>query len=129
MLFFSLKKRVILGVMKNKNNHIHYIELKAQDLVEIKKFYHATFGWEFTDFGPEYVAFSKSGLEGGFEKTDENVVNGALVVLYYKDLKLIQKKILDAGGRISKEIFAFPGGSRFHFMDPAGNELAVWSEK
>ena len=112
-----------------KDDHINYVEFKANDLEKIKTFYHQSFGWSFTDYGPTYVAFSKSGLEGGFEKTDEKIVNGALVVLYHQDLNYIKGKIIEAAGKISKEIFSFPGGHRFHFLDPAGNELAVWSDK
>ena len=112
-----------------KNNHIDYVEFKANDLEAIKKFYHQSFGWGFTDYGPTYVSFSESGLYGGFEKTDEDIVNGALVILYHENLGRIKGKIIEAGGEISKDIFSFPGGHRFHFMDPAGNELAVWSDK
>ena len=116
-------------IMEIKNNHINYIEFKARDLDKIKKFYSTAFDWSFTDYGPTYIAFSKSGLEGGFEKTENNIVNGALIVLYHKDLKLIKNKIIAAAGKITKDIFSFPGGRRFHFMDPSGNELAVWSDK
>lgn len=112
-----------------KNNHINYVEFKAKDLEAIKKFYRQAFGWNFTDYGPTYVAFSDSGLDGGFEKSDEKIVNGALVVLYHQKLEEIRARIVEAGGKISKEIFSFPGGRRFHFLDPAGNELAVWSDK
>jgi predicted enzyme related to lactoylglutathione lyase len=115
--------------MDLKNNHINYAEFKARDLDEIKKFYHQAFGWDFTDYGPTYVAFSESGLAGGFEKWDDPVVNGALIVLYHRDLEGIKDKIKEAGGKISKEIFSFPGGRRFHFTDPGGNELAVWSDQ
>ena len=111
-----------------KNNHIDYVEFKANDLEAIKKFYHQSFGWVFTHYGPGYVSFSEGGLNGGFEKTEEEIVNGALVILYHQDLASIKAKILKAGGEITKDIFSFPGGRRFHFMDPAGNELAVWSE-
>lgn len=111
-----------------KNNHINYIELYANNLESIKAFYSKSFGWEFTDYGPDYIAFANSGLNGGFEKTDKKIVNGALVVLYHKNLKVIKNKIIEAGGKISKDIFSFPGGSRFHFIDPSGNELAVWSD-
>ena len=112
-----------------KNNHINYVEFKAKDLKEIKQFYSKSFGWTFTDYGPEYVSFSDSGLEGGFEKTENEIINGALIVLYHKDLDKIKSKIIKSNGRISKDIFSFPGGRRFHFTDPAGNELAVWSDK
>ena len=115
--------------MNIRNNHINYIEFKAKDLNEIKKFYSASFNWIFIDYGATYVAFSESGLEGGFEKSEDKIVNGALVVLYHESLNSIKNKIIKSGGRISKDIFSFPGGRRFHFIDPAGNELAVWSDK
>lgn len=115
--------------MNQKNNHINYIEFKASDLEKIKAFYSASFGWTFTDYGPDYVAFSESGLEGGFEKSDDEIVNGALVILYHQNLDEIKTKIIASNGEISKDIFSFPGGRRFHFVDPAGNELAVWSDK
>ena len=112
-----------------KDNHINYVEFKANDLEKVKAFYHQSFGWGFTDYGPTYVAFSESGLDGGFEKTEEEIINGALVVLYHQDLNHVRGEILKAGGKISKDIFSFPGGHRFQFLDPAGNELAVWSDK
>lgn len=111
------------------DNHINYVEFQAKDLEETKKFYGKAFSWDFTDYGPNYVAFSMSGLEGGFEKTENEIVNGALVILYHKNLVLIKNKIVQAGGEISKNIFSFPGGRRFHFIDPSGNELAVWSDQ
>lgn len=111
-----------------QDNHINYIEFKAKDLEAIKQFYHQAFGWKFIDYGPTYVAFSESGLDGGFEKSDDTIVNGALVVLYHRHLEEIKENIIKAGGIISKDIFSFPGGRRFHFLDPSGNELAVWSE-
>lgn len=115
--------------MSLKDNHINYVEFKAKDLEEIKTFYTAAFDWEFMDYGPGYVAFSGGGLDGGFEKSDSEVVNGALIILYHQNLESIKTRIIQAKGRISKDIFAFPGGKRFHFLDPAGNELAVWSDK
>lgn len=115
--------------MDIKDNHINYVEFKAKDLEKIKQFYTASFEWIFTDYGPTYIAFSESGLQGGFEKTEKEIVNGALVILYHKNLDLIKSKIIESNGEISKDIFSFPGGRRFHFTDPAGNELAVWSDK
>ncbi|MFO7938477.1 MAG: hypothetical protein R6U66_01885 [Bacteroidales bacterium] len=112
-----------------KNNHINYIEFQAKDLNEIKEFYTQTFNWQFTDYGPTYTAFSNSGIEGGFMQSNKEPGNGMLVVLYHNNLEEIKKKVLASHGVISKDIFAFPGGKRFHFIDPAGNELAVWSEK
>ncbi len=111
-----------------QNNHITYIEFKAKDLEAIKKFYSTCFKWEFTDYGPTYTSFAESGVFGGFGHTDDDIVNGVLVVLYHKNLDEIRGKVLGAGGKISKEIFSFPGGRRFQFLDPSGNELAVWSE-
>ena len=113
----------------NTNNHINYIEFKAPDLDAIKTFYSHCFGWFFTDYGAHYTAFENSGIAGGFEKSDDKIVNVVLVVLYNKKLKTCKEKIVDAGGIILKDIFSFPGGRRFHFKDPAGNELAVWSDK
>lgn len=112
-----------------KNNHINYVEFKAKDIDAIKEFYTKAFGWKFTDYGPHYVAFSESGLEGGFEKSEDEIMNGALVVLYHESLQEIRDTIIQSNGRITQDIFSFPGGRRFHFMDPSGNELAVWSDK
>lgn len=84
-----------------KNNQINYIELYTNNIETIKTFYTECFNWEFTDYGPDYVAFSNSGLEGGFEKTDKKIINGALVVLFNKNLNQIQQKIIDLGGKIS----------------------------
>ena len=114
---------------KLKDNHINYVEFKAKDIEKIKKFYTASFDWNFTDYGPTYTAFSNSGLEGGFEKTNNNIVNGALIILYHENLDLIKSRIIEAGGKITKDTFSFPGGRRFHFVDPSKNELAIWSDK
>ena len=115
--------------MTATDNHINYVEFKAKDLQEIKAFYQKSFNWEFKDYGPDYTAFFNSGLEGGFEKSEDDIINGALVVLYHTDLEKVKATIIECKGIISKEIFSFPGGRRFHFIDPAGNELAVWSDK
>ena len=115
--------------MEATDSHINYVEFKAKDLERIKDFYTASFDWKFTDYGPDYVAFSESGIQGGFEQSDDEIVNGALVVLYHSDLPSSKERIVKSGGEISIDIFSFPGGHRFHFVDPAGNELAVWSDK
>ena len=112
-----------------QNNHISYVEFKANDLEAIKSFYSNVFNWTFTDYGPTYTSFSESGLFGGFEQSNKTIINGALVVLYHSNLEVIKNTIVSHGGTISKDIFSFPGGRRFHFKDPAGNELAVWSDK
>lgn len=111
------------------NNHIDYIEFRAPDLQGVKTFYSGCFGWEFTDYGPEYCSFSNSGVSGGFRKSAEPMADGVLVVLYHKDLEGIRKTIVAAGGALIQDIFSFPGGRRFHFRDPGGNQLAVWSDK
>ncbi len=112
-----------------KNNHINYVEFKARNLEEIKEFYTKAFDWNFTEYGPDYLAFSESGLEGGFEKSGYEIINGALVILYHENLEAAKDRIIESKGKISKDIFSFPGGRRFHFIDPAGNELGVWSDK
>lgn len=115
--------------MSLEDNHINYIEFKAPNLEEIKAFYGSCFDWKFEDYGPDYIAFSNSGLQGGFQRSHSKTVKGVLIVLYHKNLKSIKNKVMEYGGIISKDIFSFPGGKRFHFLDPAGNELAVWSDK
>lgn len=110
------------------DNHINYIEFKGHDLEEIKAFYTTVFGWAFTDYGPTYVSFAESGIAGGFEYTEEPIVNSVLIVLYHQNLETLMAKIIETGGEIVLDIFSFPGGKRFHFTDPSGNELAVWSE-
>ncbi|MFK7781852.1 VOC family protein [Psychroserpens sp.] len=114
--------------MKPFNNHINYIEFKSTDLEATKLFYTRAFGWTFTDYGPNYTAFENSGISGGFEKTENSIINGVLVVLQHKNLEDIKQKIMDLSGTISVDIFSFPGGKRFQFLDPSGNELAVWCE-
>lgn len=111
------------------DNHINYLEFKANDLKRIKSFYENTFGWVFQDYGPDYISFSNSGIYGGFERSEKPIVNGVLTVLYHSNLKKIKAAIVDSQGEISKDIFSFPGGRRFHFIDPSGNELAVWSDR
>lgn len=111
------------------NNHIQYVELYAADLEKVKSFYSTVFGWTFTDYGDGYTAFDNSGLEGGFEKVESVTPGGPLVVLYHADLELARENVVTGGGAIVREIFSFPGGRRFHFTDPSGNELAVWSDK
>lgn len=110
-----------------QNNHINYVEFPSSDLEQTKDFYQKAFDWKFIDYGPEYIAISEAGLDGGFYKSAAPVQNGALVILYHNDLESAKAKVTAAGGQISKDIFSFPGGKRFHFLDPSGNELAIWS--
>lgn len=115
----------------HEHEKINYLEFPASDLVVVKQFFTAVFGWSFTDYGPEYTAFSGAGLDGGFYRADlhASTDNGsALVVFYSKNLEATQQKIEAAGGNTVKAIFSFPGGRRFHFSDPTGNEYAVWSD-
>lgn len=114
--------------MSKPENQIDYIELAATDIEKTKAFYSGVFGWKFTDYGPEYTSFHDGRLTGGFAKQAAAPGAGVLLVLYSGDLNKLQEKIKAAGGKIVKETFSFPGGRRFHFADPNGNELAVWSE-
>lgn len=109
-------------------NQIDYIELPASDIEKTKTFYGAVFGWRFEDYGPDYTSFHDGRIAGGFAKQAAGPGKGALLVIYATDLAATQQKIQAAGGNIVKEIFSFPGGRRFHFADPNGNELSVWSE-
>ena len=89
------------------------------------------FDWSFEDYGPDYTAFSNQGIDGGFYKSDltASTENGsALIVFYSKELEKNSSKIVGAGGQIIRPTFSFPGGRRFHFSDPSGNEFAVWSD-
>lgn len=108
---------------------IDYIEISATDVAEAKRFYGAAFGWEFNDYGPDYAGIKIAGHEaGGLCKAANVRPGGPLVILYSRTLDATLAKVRQAGGRIAKEPYAFPGGRRFHFADPSGNELAVWSE-
>lgn len=111
-----------------QDRRIDYIEFSTTDIESTKKFYSEVFGWEFTDYGPEYTSFTDGRLAGGFSAAPEVSAGGPLVVLYATDLEAIEAKVKESGGQIAREIFEFPGGRRFHFTDPNGNELAVWSE-
>lgn len=110
---------------------INYVEFPAKDLNATKAFFEAAFCWTFQDFGPEYTAFNNQGLDGGFFKADTastQANGGALIVLFSSNLESTQQKIKTAGGIITQDVFEFPGGKRFHFTEPSGNEFAVWAE-
>ena len=94
----------------------------------MKQFYEAVFGWGFEDYGPGYTSFHDGRLAGGFSTEARPSADGVLVVLYAADLAATAAKVRSAGGRMVREVFSFPGGRRFHFADPEGNVLAVWSE-
>lgn len=112
----------------SEDRRIDYIEFPCKDINRMKTFYSQVFGWTFRDFGPGYTSFEDGRLAGGFTTEAPVSGSGPLVVLYALDLEGVQGKIVAAGGKTVKETFSFPGGRRFHFADPDGNILAVWSD-
>ena len=113
-----------------KDSKIDYIEFNVADIDRSKAFYGKAFGWSFTDYGPEYCEFQDGRLTGGFTTLAQvSARGGPLVILFAADLEDAVARVERAGGRIVKPIFAFPGGRRFHFADPDGYELAVWSDR
>ena len=111
-----------------EDGKIDYIEFPATGMSATKAFYSAAFGWSFVDYGPDYAAFEGEGTDGGFTSDVESAPVKPLVVLYAHDLEAMEARVRASGGVVSRPIFSFPGGRRFHFHDPSGNELAVWSE-
>lgn len=116
--------------MANIDKTINYIEFPLIDAARTKQFYAGLFGWRFQDWGERYVSFSGAGVEGGFngEPGTPVAAPGVLIVLYADDLNQTFDAVKAAGGTILQEPYDFPGGRRFHFADPNGNELAVWTE-
>jgi len=112
----------------DNDRRIDYLEFTVADLGRARTFYERAFGWAMTDYGPEYCAFNDGRLEGGFTTQGKPNPGGPLVILYADDLAAMQERIAAAGGQIVKPAFDFPGGRRFHFTDPDGYELAVWSK-
>lgn len=111
---------------------LNYVEWAARDLPATKAFFAQALQWSFVDYGPEYAAFSGQGLDGGFYQADlqsTTAQGGALLVFYSQDLEATLAKVAAAGGCIVKPVFDFPGGRRFHFTEPSGNEFAVWSDQ
>lgn len=115
----------------NIDEKINYLEFPARDIGKTKVFFTQVFSWKFQDYGPEYTAFTNAGIEGGFFQSDlacSTQIGSALVVFYSASLEDTLLKVEHAGGKIVKNIFSFPGGRRFHFQEPSGNEFAVWSD-
>lgn len=115
----------------NQHEKLNYVEFSARDLTSTKSFFSAVFGWDFVDYGPDYTAFSNQGLDGGFFKSEacsQTQSGGALLVFYSRNIEETLAKVIENGGTILRPIFEFPGGCRFHFSEPSGNEFAVWSE-
>lgn len=111
---------------------INYIEYCASDFERTKAFFTQVFDWKFTDYGSEYTAFHATGLKGGFYLGEQCTTvdqGGALLVFYSDHLEETMHNIVQAGGTISRDTFSFPGGRRFHFLEPSGNEMAVWSDR
>lgn len=115
----------------NIHGKINYVEYPSSDLVATRTFFEQAFGWEFQEFGPEYIAFADQGLDGGFYLANKKSVSesgAALIVFFSSELEETLRKIEQAGGHVVKPIFPFPGGRRFHFFEPSGNEFAVWTD-
>lgn len=112
-----------------QDRRVDYVEFLTTNIEETKRFYSGVFRWEFTDYGPEYTSFTDGRLGGGFALAPEVAAGGPLVVLYATNLEEIEASISERGGQIVRDPFEFPGGRRFHFTDPSGNELAVWSDR
>jgi predicted enzyme related to lactoylglutathione lyase len=112
-----------------QDRRVDYIEFPTTNVEETKRFYSEVFGWEFTDYGPDYTSFTDGRLAGGFVVAAEVKAGGPLVVLYSTNLAEIEAQVRESGGQVVREVFEFPGGRRFHFTDPSGNELAVWSDR
>ena len=116
-------------VSAEHDRHIDYIEMGATDIGATRRFYEAAFGWKFTDYGPDYTAFEDGRLTGGFHTERAPSRGGALVILFAVDIADAERRVVNAGGTITTPTFEFPGGRRFHFTDPSGNELAVWTDR
>jgi len=115
--------------IRNPDCFIDYLEFPSCDLKATRTFFENLLGWEFQEYGPDYIDFKSGSITGGFFKSEHSAAqdNGSvLVVLKHHDLGKLQNDVIELGGKISKEIFSFPGGCRFHFTEPAGNELAAW---
>ena len=117
---------------ESRDRRIDYVEFPAQSADEFaaaKQFYHDAFGWEFKDWGDEYSDTHDSGVTTGFSCSATDRPAGPVVVLYATDLEATLGRVTAAGGKVVREIFSFPGGRRFEYIDPAGNRLGVWSDR
>ncbi|PCJ18235.1 MAG: glyoxalase [Candidatus Cloacimonadota bacterium] len=115
----------------NKHGKINYLEIPVKNINQTKEFFKSVFDFNFTDYGPNYTSFINEGIDGGFYESDSKPFSSstcALIIFYSSDLEETQVKVSNNNGTIVKKTFTFPGGRRFHFEDPNGNEYAVWSE-
>ncbi len=110
-------------------NRIDYVEIPVTDLKKTREFFTSLFGWSFQEWGDEYMSFNDGRLDGGFRHSAEAAPSsGVLLVFFSDDLERDVERVKGLGGTISQEIYPFPGGRRFHFVDPAGTEYAMWAE-
>jgi predicted enzyme related to lactoylglutathione lyase len=112
-----------------KDFSVNYVELRARSVAESKRFYAAAFGWPFEDYGPDYASWASGPVGGGLAAESPEGAERPLIILYATNLEDAVRRVQQAGGNIVRPIFSFPGGRRFHFTDPSGNELAIWSDK
>ena len=114
-----------------REQRLDYVEFASLDPAASRAFFSAVFGWSFVDYGPEYTAFDDGRLQGGFFRGTPctSAAGAALLVIYADALAPMAEAVAARGGRVVKPVFSFPGGSRFQFVEPGGNELAVWSER
>ena len=109
---------------------IDYVELPSLTAHELTRaFYAKAFGWTFTDYGPDYAATTTGDVHVGLNGTPDDAISAPLPVVRVDDLEAAFAAVTQAGGVVARPIFAFPGGRRFHFVDPGGSELAVWSDR
>jgi predicted enzyme related to lactoylglutathione lyase len=129
--FYGGKFMTSVNESAPQHEKLNYVEFAARDLKATSTFFEKAFAWNFTWYGDEYVAFSNEGLDGGFYQADlktREETGGALLIFYSNNLESTMAKVSQSGGDIIKPIFSFPGGRRFHFLEPSGNEFAVWSD-
>jgi len=112
----------------DRNLRLDYLEFTVADIAVSKAFYGTAFGWTFTDYGPDYCEFDDGRMKGGFSRHGAPRPGGALIVLYADDLAQAQGRVEAAGAKVVAS-HEFPGGRRFHFIDPDGYELAVWTDR
>lgn len=113
---------------RDQDQRIDYVEFPAGDIGKTKAFYESVFGWSFQDYGEDYTSFADGRLAGGLRRSEDPAAEAPLVVIYAVDLEAAEAAVRAHGGEVTVEAFSFPGGRRFHFRDPSGNELAVWSD-
>jgi predicted enzyme related to lactoylglutathione lyase len=109
---------------------IDYVELPSATAHELTRaFYAKAFDWDFTDYWPAYAATTNGVADVGLQGDPSDSLSAPLPVIRVDDLEAAFDAVAKAGGTIAKPIFSFPGGRRFHFIDPGGSELAVWSDR